>query len=431
MTTLYCTSLVALLSVISAIETLIVNSNIARPPDSSSLYVLGYPFLVTVAVQFLILADQTAFPRKSTWKLLPFFFAVSFPAVAYLPIVRTAKALVAAMIHVLAVETGAFWFFVAYISNSEFAETGNILRTFATIGLFLVSIIILTIHQNVFPDRPLSKPKTTLGNEPTGSQFKISADTSRSDAALAVSAGSLPSVQTDSSTFSIGEVVHEALRARHNLDNYQHTQLGSHAGIMSGVIVTILFFCYDTPLQRLSPSCADRLRRVSVQDTIMRGTLLVAGAVIVDSVFFGRQLWMQWRDSRVRTAAEREDFGEEEDEARSSARPLTFAVCIRAVSSLVVRLAPAAAPLHTSSAACANMSEKKMPPPISVAGGPGSDDTVPPTPTVTEQVGEDEVKPSMEAVNRRRGGVCITEPNFATLSNASAIRAHRAIAPIA
>ncbi|KAJ1567181.1 hypothetical protein HK405_006864 [Cladochytrium tenue] len=57
-----------------------------------------------------------------------------------------------------------------------------------------------------------------------------------------------------------------------------------------------------------------------------------------------------------------------------------------------------------------------VPPPISVdvAGSPADSEAVPPTPTVVEMEG-DEHRPSMDTVSRRRGGVCITEPNHRTI----------------
>ncbi|KAI8846712.1 hypothetical protein BC829DRAFT_491188 [Chytridium lagenaria] len=61
--------------------------------------------------------------------------------------------------------------------------------------------------------------------------------------------------------------------------------------------------------------------------------------------------------------------------------------------------------------------EKPMPPPLSVTGevaATSTDADVPETPIVTEMNVTEEVRPSLEMVNRRRGGVCITEPNLRT-----------------
>ncbi|KAJ3108099.1 hypothetical protein HDU97_002334 [Phlyctochytrium planicorne] len=62
--------------------------------------------------------------------------------------------------------------------------------------------------------------------------------------------------------------------------------------------------------------------------------------------------------------------------------------------------------------------EKIVPPPLSVTGTVASSkehETVPETPIVTEHTLEEEVRPSLDMVSRRRGGVCITEPNHRTV----------------
>ncbi|KAI9353034.1 hypothetical protein DFJ73DRAFT_829238 [Zopfochytrium polystomum] len=83
----------------------------------------------------------------------------------------------------------------------------------------------------------------------------------------------------------------EALKGEQDLDCRFHSDLTNHVGLISGAIVTMLFFCYDTPLQRLSPPCAERLRFISIRHTFLRTSIFLLGATAIDGIIFTRLLW--------------------------------------------------------------------------------------------------------------------------------------------
>ncbi|KAJ3327866.1 hypothetical protein HDU76_010987 [Blyttiomyces sp. JEL0837] len=87
-----------------------------------------------------------------------------------------------------------------------------------------------------------------------------------------------------------------------------------------------------------------------------------------------------------------------------------------------------------SDAAATSKKRQMPPPPISVGLGNSNDndnsngslaskgDPIPPTPIITEITQEEPVRPSLEMVARRRGGVCLTEPNHRTVVTMSQIK---------
>ncbi|KAI9357892.1 hypothetical protein DFJ73DRAFT_819779 [Zopfochytrium polystomum] len=87
-------------------------------------------------------------------------------------------------------------------------------------------------------------------------------------------------------------MVAEALKGNQDLVSRFHRDLANHTGLLAGAITTVLFFCHDTPLQRLSPACAERLRLIGVRHTLVRSGVMMFCAVAIDALYFARQLWV-------------------------------------------------------------------------------------------------------------------------------------------
>ncbi|KAI9353035.1 hypothetical protein DFJ73DRAFT_829242 [Zopfochytrium polystomum] len=98
---------------------------------------------------------------------------------------------------------------------------------------------------------------------------------------------------------SFRAIAQDALQERPDLYSKFHTYLANQSGLATGIITTVFFFCNDTPIQQLSPSCAFRLRIINVQHTAIRGGFMLFGAIVADSLYFGRQLWLQRKEGRA------------------------------------------------------------------------------------------------------------------------------------
>ncbi|KAI9326660.1 hypothetical protein DFJ73DRAFT_766688 [Zopfochytrium polystomum] len=89
---------------------------------------------------------------------------------------------------------------------------------------------------------------------------------------------------------SFRAVVRETLSVRSSLDLKFHSYAGNHCGMFVGVITAAFFFCYDTPVQTLSPACADRLKTDRVVQIMLRGGFFLLATVALDVLYFARLL---------------------------------------------------------------------------------------------------------------------------------------------